>query len=420
MIKIIKKNNKLTKKDKKEIAQARAEELRKRIETYLEVLPTIEKGRELETQIKERQKLIMNKFKATRREWNNWHWQMKNRISSIKRLKDFIDLSDNEIKEIHRVEKRFRWSISPYFLSLVDPDNKNCPIRKQAIPSKLELIDAEGKLDPMQEELTNPAGSITRRYPDRLIIKMTNICAMFCRHCQRRRAIGQEDHHFSEEIIDESIEYIKVNPEIRDVLITGGDPLTMGNKQLENYLKKLRDIDHVEIIRIGSRTPISLPQRITQDLCEMLAKYHPLYINIQVNHPKEMTQEVFSAADKLNKAGIPLGNQAVLLKDINDDPHVMKALNHELLKARIKPYYIFHAKKVTGTSHFQTSVDAGIEIMENLRGFTSGMAIPQFIVNAPGGLGKTPVTPEYIISRGKDFIKLRTWEGKIIDYQKNS
>jgi len=249
-----------------------------------------------------------------------------------------------------------------------------------------------------------------------LIVKLTNICGMFCRHCQRRREIGEVDQHIEQELITESINYIKNNKEIRDVLLTGGDPLTLPTTQLEEIIKRVRAIPQVEIIRIGTRMPITIPQRVTKNLAKMLAKYHPLYINVQVNHPKELTREVFQACDLLTKEGIPLGNQAVLLKGINNDYQVMRCLNQELLQARIKPYYLFHAKQVIGTSHFQTTVDEGIEIMEKLRGFTSGMAIPQFIINAPGGLGKTPVSPDYIISRGLNYVTIRTWEKKVVDY----
>jgi len=358
----------------------------------------------------------MSKMQATDNQWNSWQWQLNNRITTIEKLKTLIELPEDRLEEIKNVGEKYRWAISPYFLSLIDPDDPNCVISKQSLPSSFELQDFGGKLDPMDEELTNPAGNITRRYPDRLIIKLTNVCGMFCRHCQRRREIDQTDHHQSQQEINESIEYIKNNQEIRDVLLTGGDPLTMTNNQLEAVLKELKAIDHVEIIRIGSRIPVTMPQRITDELCEMLEKYHPLYINIQVNHPKELTEEVFQATSKISKAGIPLGNQAVLLKDINDNPHVMKKLNQELLKARVKPYYIFHAKKVKGTGHFRTSVSTGINIMENLRGYTSGMAIPTYIINAPGGFGKTPINPIYKISQSNEHIKIRTWEGRIIDY----
>ncbi|MFN2364724.1 MAG: glutamate 2,3-aminomutase [Halarsenatibacteraceae bacterium] len=407
-------NNELDRNRK--AALERAKELKATIKDYLAESSKIKTGLSLKEELNNNKAEIMTKMQATDDQWNNWHWQLNNRITTIKKLKTFIELPEKRLEEIKNVGKRYRWAISPYFLSLIDPDDPNCVISKQSLPSSLELQDFGGKLDPMAEELTNPAGNITRRYPDRLIIKLTNVCGMFCRHCQRRREIGQTDHHQTQEEIKESIEYIKNNQEIRDVLLTGGDPLTMTNNQLEAVLKELKAIDHVEIIRIGSRIPVTMPQRITDELCEMLEKFHPLYMNIQVNHPKELTEEVFQATNKISKAGIPLGNQAVLLKGINDNPHIMKKLNQELLKARVKPYYIFHAKKVKGTGHFRTSVSTGINIMENLRGYTSGMAIPTYIINAPGGFGKTPINPIYKISQSNEHIKIRTWEGRIIDY----
>jgi len=401
---------------KKELSLERAWELKKRIEDYRQQLPEIKKGREMKKIFVTRREKILRHFAATLEDWNSWKWQIKNRISTVEELKNFVELSSEELQEIKAVEEKYRWSISPYFLSLINPKDKSCPIRKQSIPQVRELEANGGEPDPMNEELTNPAGVITRRYPDRLIIKLTNICGMFCRHCQRRREIGEVDQHVDSQIIEESIQYIRDNEEIRDVLLTGGDPLTLETGSLEEVIRKLRSIPHVEIIRIGSRMPVTVPQRVTENLCDMLAEYHPIYLNTQVNHPKELTEEVFAACKLLSRAGIPLGNQAVLLRGINNDPHVMKCLNQELLQARIKPYYIFHAKQVIGTSHFQTSVDDGIEIMEKLRGYTSGMAIPQYIINAPGGLGKTPVSPEYVISRGRDHVTIRTWENKVINY----
>ncbi|HZJ76983.1 MAG TPA: KamA family radical SAM protein, partial [Oscillospiraceae bacterium] len=304
---------------------------------------------------------------------------------------------------------------SPYYLSLVDDENRFGPIKLQSIPMEVELMD-EGKDDPMAEEFTNPAGAITRRYPDRLIINVTNECAMYCRHCQRRRNIGSSDNHISKNELMESIEYIKSNPEIRDVLITGGDALTLPDETLDWLLGELHAIPSVDIIRLGSRVMVTMPQRITDNLVNVIKKYPPIYINTQFNHPVEITKEAKKACDKLSLAGIPLGNQAVLLNGINNDKYVMRLLNQELLKCRVRPYYIFHAKKVTGTLHFNTSIDDGIEIMEYLRGYTSGLAIPTYIVNAPGGNGKTPISPQYLISRGRDSVKIRTWEGKVIDY----
>jgi lysine 2,3-aminomutase len=239
---------------------------------------------------------------------------------------------------------------------------------------------------------------------------------MYCRHCQRRRNIGSNDHHTTRKSLEESIAYIKANPEIRDVLVTGGDALLLSDATLDWLLGELHAIESVDYVRLGSRVLVTMPQRITDKLVDILKKYPPLYINTQFNHPKELTTEAKEACDKLANAGIPLGNQAVLLNGLNADKYVMRLLNQELLKFRIRPYYIFHAKRVVGTTHFNTSVDEGIEIMEYLRGYTSGMAIPTYIINAPQGHGKTPVTPQYLISRGKDYIKIRTWEGKVFDY----
>ncbi len=310
----------------------------------------------------------------------------------------------------------YRWAISPYYASLMDEDNPRCPIRMQAVPSKYEIDDPYGVADPMAEEYTSPAPRITRRYADRLIINVTNQCAMFCRHCQRRRNIGEVDLPAKKEEIQAAIDYIRENPEIRDVLITGGDPLTLSDETIDWILSELDAIEHVEIKRIGSRTPVTMPMRITQELCDMLEKHHPLYLNTHFNHPKEVTPAALEACRRLAKAGIALGNQAVLLKGINNDPHVMKKLNHELLKIHVRPYYIFHAKSVKGTSHFVTTVQDGMEIMEYLRGYTSGLAIPWYIINAPEGHGKTPIVPNYLVSMGKDYVLIRNWEGKVFKY----
>jgi lysine 2,3-aminomutase len=352
-------------------------------------------------------------FGATEKDWLDWHWQMRNRISSVKRLRELIPLTDEEAGQIELVSKKYRWAVSPYYLSLMDPGNPECPVRMQGLPSILELQDNWGKEDPMGEEFTSPAPRVTRRYADRLIINVTNQCAMFCRHCQRRRNIGEVDKPAPVEEIMAAIDYVRRNTEIRDVLITGGDPLTLSDDWLDWILTELDSIEHVEIKRIGSRIPVTMPQRITQELCDMLERHHPLYLNTHFNHPKEVTYEALRATRMLAKAGIQLGNQAVLLKGINNDVHVMKKLNHELLKIHVKPYYIFHAKPVKGTTHFVPAIQEGLDIMENLRGHTSGLAIPQYIINAPGGAGKTPLLPQYLLSMGKDHVMIRTWEGKV-------
>jgi len=402
---------------KKQIALERADELKTRIQDYLEIRNKIPKGRELTEQINKSKSRILKILGGTDEDWNNYKWQLSNRISDIDTLGKIINLSDKQRKDIIEAGSKYRWAISPYYASLMDRDDKYDPIRLLAIPSVNEVVEDTGENDPMAEEYTNPAGSITRRYPDRLIINVTNECAMYCRHCQRRRNIGQKDEHRNTADIMESIEYIRNNHEIRDILITGGDPFTIPTERLEWILKELKQIPHVEYIRIGSRIPVTMPQRINDELVNMLKKYHPIYVNTHFNHPKEITQESKEACEKLANAGIPLGNQAVLLNGINNDKFVMRCLNHELLKIRVKPYYIFHAKHVKGTAHFNTSIDDGLEIMEYLRGYTSGMAIPTYIVNAPKGQGKTPLLPQYLISRGKDYIMLRTWEGKVIKYE---
>lgn len=402
--------------DKKEISLKRAIELKSKIHDYLKIKGTIKTGTCIRMQdtIDSNKDKILNFFNATNEDWLDWKWQLKNRICSIDTLTKLIPISDDEINNIKKVEKKYRWSISPYYLSLIDEDTLN-PVKLQSIPTKLEL-NIDGDTDPMGEEFTTPAGSITRRYPDRLIINVTNECAMYCRHCQRRRNISTKDCHKSKETIEESINYIRNNKEIRDVLITGGDPLTLSDDRIDFILSKLRSIPTVEIIRIGTRTLVTMPQRITSNLLSILKKHHPVYINTHFNHPLEITKESKAACEKLADAGIPLGNQAVLLNGINNDKYVMRLLNQELLKCRVRPYYIFHAKHVIGTTHFNTSIDDGLEIMEYLRGYTSGLAIPTYIVNAPKGKGKTPILPQYLISRGKNSIKIRTWEGEVIDY----
>jgi len=401
---------------KRVIALERAEELKQHIEGFLEAVKDIPSGFKLEERNKVRKSAILDFFGATESDWNNWHWQMRNRIRDVRVLRKIFPLTDEEAGHIEFVSKKYRWAVSPYYLSLMQTDNPNCPVRMQGIPSILEIRDNCGKEDPMAEEYTSPAPRITRRYADRLIINITNQCAMFCRHCQRRRNIGEVDRPASVEDVKASIDYIRANPEVRDVLITGGDPLTLSDEWLDWILTELDKIEHVEIKRIGTRVPVTMPQRITPELCNMLEKHHPIFINTHFNHPMEVTKEALKATRMLAKAAIPLGNQAVLLKGINNDPHVMKKLNQELLKIHVRPYYIFHAKHVKGTAHFITTVQEGLEIMENLRGYTSGLAVPAYIVNAPGGAGKTPLLPQYLLSVEKDNVLIRTWEGKVFRF----
>lgn len=403
--------------NKRQTALERAAELKGRIQDYMDVKDTIPRGMAESEQEKalEKKQRILALLEATEENWNDYKWQLKNRISDVETLTKLISLDDEEIAAVQKIGETYRWSISPYYLSLIDDNNRYDPIKLQSVPMVAEMLE-EGLADPMAEEFTNPAGSITRRYPDRVIINVTNQCAMYCRHCQRRRNIGSDDHHTTRKELEESIAYIRDNPEIRDVLVTGGDALLLSDATLDWLLGELHAIPSVDYVRLGSRVLVTMPQRITDNLVGILKKYPPLFINTQFNHPKELTPEAKEACDKLATAGIPLGNQAVLLNGINNDKYVMRLLNQELLKFRIRPYYIFQAKRVVGTTHFRTSVDDGIEIMEYLRGYTSGMAIPTYIINAPHGHGKTPMAPQYLISRGKDSVKIRTWEGKVFDY----
>ncbi len=401
----------------RKISLARSEELKHYVDDFQTAKQKIPLGLDMSQSFKQNKAKVMEVLDANSKDWENHRWQLSHRISDVDTLSKIIRLTDQEYEAIQEIEKQYRWAISPYYASLMDRDNHSDPVRLQAVPRIFEVQIERGKEDPMAEEFTNPAGCITRRYPDRLIMNVTNECAMFCRHCQRRRNFGEHDLHQTQETLDESIRFIQNNKEIRDILITGGDPLTMTDDYIQWILSQIRGIEHVEIIRIGSRVPVTMPQRITPSLVDMLAQYKPLFVNIQFNHPQEITEESANACGRLIDSGIPMGNQAVLLNGINNDKHVMKRLNHGLLQIRVLPYYIFHAKKVKGTIHFNTSVDDGIEIMEYLRGYTSGLAIPTYIVNAPGGNGKTPILPEYIISRGRNWVMLRTWEGKVFRYE---
>ncbi len=397
-------------------ALKRAGELKDSIRGYLEARENIETGFNLQEQHQKNKERIKNHFGATEEEWQDWHWQIKNRIYDQEELCLFLNLSQQEKNEIKEIGTRYRWAVSPYYLSLIDPDNPDCPVRKQAIPTIEELTDELGQLDPMAEEETSPAPAVTRRYPDRLIINVTNQCAMYCRHCQRRRNIGEEDVGAPREEILEALKYVRENEEIRDVLLTGGDAFMLSNEQIDWLLTELGEIPHVEMKRLGTRVLVTMPMRVDDELCSILEKHDAVYVNTQFNHPKEITEQSRLACKKLAKAGIPLGNQAVLLRDINNNPHVMKKLNQELLKISVKPYYIFHSKRVKGTSHFRTPVEDGLEIMEHLRGQTSGLAIPTFIINAPKGCGKTPMLPEYLVSMTSGTIFIRNWEKKIFQY----
>jgi lysine 2,3-aminomutase len=354
---------------------------------------------------------------VTEKDWNNWKWQFGNTIRDVSTLKKIIDLDEQEEKNLEKCLGRFRMSITPYYASLMDRTYKRDVIRLQAVPRISELKKArDDSDDPLHEDVDSPVPGLTHRYPDRVLFLITHVCSMYCRHCTRRRMVGDHDKHLSKVQIDECVEYIRNHREVRDVLLSGGDAFALEDKQLEYIIKSLREIDHVEIIRVGSRMPVVLPQRITSSLVGMLKKYHPIYVNTHFNHPNEITYESKTACEKLADAGIPLGNQTVLLRDVNDCPNIMKKLVHELLMIRVKPYYIYQCDLSTGISHFRTSISKGIEIIENLRGHTTGMAVPTFVVDAPGGGGKIPVMPNYLISQSDRRFVLRNYEGVITTY----
>ncbi len=350
-------------------------------------------------------------------DWNNWKWQLKNVIRDIPTLKKIIKIDREEESELKLCLKRFRMGITPYYASLIDPEYKRCPIRLQAVPRINELHDdTEDSDDPLGEDTDSPEPGITHRYPDRVLLLVTRVCSMYCRHCTRRRLVGDEDTHLGSVNLENCLEYIRRHKEVRDVLISGGDPLMLDDTKLETIIRQIHMIKHVEIIRLGTRTPVVMPQRITKSLVSMLKKYHPFYINTHFNHPKEITSEARKACERLADAGIPVGNQSVLLKDVNDCPSIMKKLMQGLLMIRVRPYYIYQCDLSRGISHFRTSITKGMEIIENLRGHTTGMATPTFVVDAPGGGGKIPVMPNYILAQSDRRFALRNYEGVITTY----
>ncbi|MGM9773881.1 MAG: lysine 2,3-aminomutase [Candidatus Egerieousia sp.] len=355
--------------------------------------------------------------KVTDAQWNDWKWQVKNRIETVEQLKKYIKLSKAEEEGVKESLKTIRMAITPYYLSLVDPNDPNDPVRKQCIPTIKEVNRAASDiLDPLHEDTDSPVPGLTHRYPDRVLLLITDMCSMYCRHCTRRRFAGQTDAATSMDNVEKAIEYIRNTPQVRDVLLSGGDALMVSDERLEYIISKLRAIDHVEIIRLGTRTPVVCPQRITPELCNIFHKYHPIWLNTHFNHPNEITEESAAACARLADAGVPLGNQSVLLRGINDCVNTMKALVHGLVKIRVRPYYIYQCDLSVGIEHFRTPVSKGIEIIEGLRGHTSGYAVPTFVVDAPGGGGKTPVMPNYVISQAPGRVVLRNYEGVITTY----
>lgn len=350
-------------------------------------------------------------------EWNDWRWQLRNVIRDVETLGMIIELDELQRVELERCLGRFPMAITPYYAALMDRCDPLCSVRLQAIPGAGELEGGDDDLeDPLHEDEDSPVPGLTHRYPDRVLFMITNVCSMYCRHCTRRRLVGSEDHHLPAEHLERGLDYIRGHPEVRDVLLSGGDPLMLSDGKLESVLAALKDIEHVEIIRIGSRMPVVLPQRITEPLVAMIRKYQPVYLNTHFNHYKEITLESKDACERLTDAGIPVGNQSVLLRDVNDCPRIMKKLVQELLMIRVKPYYIYQCDMSSGISHFRTSIARGMEIVENLRGHTSGIAVPTFVVDAPGGGGKIPVMPSYLLSYSDRRVILRNYKGDITTY----
>lgn len=350
-------------------------------------------------------------------EWQDWQWQVTNRITSLNNLKQVIALTpDEEAGVIHCLEN-LRMAITPYYATLIDTENPNCPIRKQAVPTAAELQFGKYDMaDPLFEDKDSPVPGLTHRYPDRVLLLVTDQCSMYCRHCTRRRLAGACDQGRSREQLDACIDYIRKTPVVRDVILSGGDAFLLSDDTIEYILQRLRRIEHVEIVRFGTRTPVVMPQRITPELCRLLKKYHPVYVNTHFNHPNEITPAAAEACARLADAGIPIGNQSVLLRGINDCPQLMKKLMQKLLKIRVRPYYIYQCDMSQGIEHFRTPISSGIQIIEYLRGHTSGLAVPTYVIDAPGGGGKIPVMPQYLISQNAGKVVLRNYEGMFTTY----
>ncbi|MBN2644862.1 MAG: lysine 2,3-aminomutase [Desulfuromonadaceae bacterium] len=354
-------------------------------------------------------------------QWKNWRWQLKNAITRVGAVEDLlgIQLDAAEKQALQQTLQKFPLSITPYYLSLIDhKEFRNDPVFRQAFPDprELEINDCD-MTDPLAEDQDSPVSGITHRYPDRVLFHISNICSMYCRHCTRKRKVGDKDTIPSRQQIQSGLDYIRQTPVIRDVLLSGGDPLMLSDDYLDWILTELRRIDHVQVIRLGTRMPVVLPYRITDDLVAMLKKHHPLWINTHFNHPREITASAREALSKLADAGIPLGNQSVLLAGVNDCPRIIKALVHKLVANRVRPYYLYQCDLSEGLAHFRTPVGKGIEIMESLIGHTSGFAVPTYVIDAPGGGGKIPLTPNYLVSLSTNKVVLRNYEGVITTYR---
>ncbi len=349
--------------------------------------------------------------------WNDWRWQLSKRLNSVEDFEQIFPLTDSERKALSAPDL-FRVDVTPYYVSLIDPADPADPIRRQIIPTAGEINAFTGMMeDSLSEDRHSPVPGLVHRYPDRVLMLVTTQCASYCRYCTRARIVGDPNQTFSRSEWDAQFDYLKKTPQVRDVLLSGGDPLTLAPKMLEELLTRLREIPHIEVIRIGSRVPVFMPMRVTDELTNMLQCFHPLWMNIHVNHPNEISRELETAADKLTRAGIPLGNQSVLLAGVNDCVHIQRDLVQKLVRIRVRPYYLYQCDLVEGAGHFRTPVAKGVEIIEGLRGHTSGYAVPTYVVDAPGGGGKIPVMPNYHISSSDHKIVLRNYEGYITTYE---
>jgi lysine 2,3-aminomutase len=350
-------------------------------------------------------------------QWNDYKWQLRNRVDSLSDLESRIELTDVERAGVLLAGHKLAMSITPHFFNLIDREDPDCPIRRQIIPRIEEGWNApEEVADPCGEDSHMPVPGLVHRYPDRVLFLVTDRCASYCRYCTRSRVVSGVGEQHLETQWEAAFRYLEKTPQVRDVLLSGGDPLLFSDDRLDRILTRLRAIPHIQFVRIGSRIPIFLPQRITPELCAMLKKHHPLFISIHTNHPRELTSEVRDALGRLADAGIPLGNQSVLLRGVNDSVEIQKALVHKLLMCRVRPYYLYQCDLIHGSSHLRTSVAEGVEIIEGLRGHTTGYAVPQFVIDGPGGGGKIPINPNYIVETTPGRVTLRNFEGKIFDY----
>lgn len=339
--------------------------------------------------------------------WRDWRWQMRQRIERPSDLEALVRLTDDERQALEATRGVFRWSVTPYYASLMDPDDPACPIRRQVVPTMGELApDIVGMADPLEEVAHSPVRNLIHNYRDRVAFCVTTECAIYCRYCLRKRMVGDADQMMRRAELQEAIDYIAAHPEIRDVLITGGDPLTFGDRMLDWILAELRAIDHVDVIRIGTRMPVKLPFRIDDALCDVLSRHHPVWVNTHFNHPKELTDDAAQAVDRLLRAGVPVGNQTVLLKGINDDVGTLRDLLQGLVRMRVRPYYLYQAQLIGGTAAFRTSIERGMRLMETLRGHITGFALPVYVLDTP--YGKVPLDRSWVLGRHGDHVVMRT------------